>query len=297
MRLFRSNLAVNREDNEGHKPEMKLLSDEKPFGQRIERRPVETSGNNKNEELLRYREQIGNLIRRAESIAELRNILKSGENGPLRIYGAVIGEIADLENYYRINAESIIINDIITPKLEEKDPKARLFAQKWQTISDPLNLGIKEKVKALLRKEMVKDFETNNNSYAREAVSQIRTFEQLEHVVGQFKKIYLADSAKDRNKFYTGQEMNNLIKDAKKYINNFIEYRALLKSDDDTISYEINSALSIIPVDNIGIYGKTRQLMTQAVDRQKQSLSAPKENEGSLFKRLGKRVGGFFSKK
>jgi hypothetical protein len=263
---------------------------EQPDRKKEEKRPVE---------------DLKESISKVRSIPELIFILESVSDDT-DVYNNLAEQILELDRQLRENIDTIIINDIITPKLAEKDPAAKKFAESYLELYEPGDLRVKDKVKALMKEKLEARFKKGKESvaedgrrqiepgpqyYGRLAIEQLKSYDQLKYVAGQFKKVKLAGGGEN---YIDGNSLAGEIDESWHYLETMIEHQKLLTLDADSIKYEIESALATFPRDQIGIFEKTREIFQQRIDSLKPA-ETPKA-PGGVIQSIKSRFSGWFRK-
>lgn len=210
-------------------------------------------------------EQVKLEVLQAESIDDLLRLMTQYSVRRLPSYAQAADLIEKINNYYRVNSTSVIVGEMVSEKMEEKNEAARGFAELYQSLGDPYGFGIKEKVKELLKVEMKKDFESDSFAYAKKAIEQVASVSQLKRVVGYFNKLKAKDLNAQKDAYFTGQEINQGIDNALDYLNRLIQFQGLANKGEDVIKNEVSNALMTIPSDNFGIKDKCETLFMDFV--------------------------------
>jgi len=276
--------------------------DELPPLHRFEKEPVRTSENQdlsvpvapKKE--IKPNERLAERIRQVTSIENLVQLLMNDPVSKLHDYVDSSAQIEKLNDYYRVHADSVIAGEMVSEKMSEKNKAAQGFAEIFQSINDPYNFGLKEKVKELLKVEMKVDFQNDSLNYAKKALDQVSTIEQLKRVAGYFSRLKAKNLNTKEPEFYDGAKVNQGIDNAYDYLKNLIQYQDLANKDNSVIEAEVSAALMSVPEDDLGIYQKSRELLLNFVLAQKPKVS-PEQAQGNIVQRFGKRLSGFFSRK
>jgi hypothetical protein len=242
------------------------------------------------------RELVQDRLNSAKSLEEIYNILQANASNKLS-FGPVVSQIEDLDEYFKNNYQDVIVNDIVTPDLAEKAPKARLFAEKFQSIAEPPGLKLKPIVKKLLIERMQKEFVDHKEEYTAAAVAQVKTFKQLEYVLKQFSRLKVIEQGKSA--IFDRDDIKNILLPAieQAYLNikNSISRPDFKNIQQTKIDSDIEAAIKNIPQDTIGIKDKVSELLAKLIAENK-TASQPPAEEVKPAGGLWRRAKNFFSR-
>ena len=262
-------------------PEMIIPDDEKDG---LEEQPEVEEEQPEVEEETRV-EDLEVAIQSAETISEVCEALSKVEQiEGSRLYSTerVIDAIQDADKYLDDNLDQIIIYTIT----RQSDQVQEIFAQKVNLITEGRQVGLRSKVKELMKAKMNDRFQERSKEFGKEAVESVTSLETFYRVLNQFKQI------REGDKLYKKEQVIESIKKANRDLTRAVDIGTLSIDKPKEIDQEIRMFLEHenIPNDS-GIFNKAYELLRQKlIDKniEKFSSDSKTKRQGILRRIFGR---------
>lgn len=232
-------------------------------------------------------------IDESESIGELLEALNSsavikGSKQDIRT-AHVIGQVREIDNFLNEHLDKVITGTIIGAG--EFDHYRDELGKKLSKITRGGDLGIRQKVKELLKHKMEDRFLENRKVLVQSSIGRVKSFDELENIVKQFKGLNLEGEGGPR---YSKEQAMEVINLARSDFDLLLADKNFVSKSHEEIERNIDDAIRKVPKDS-GVRDKVKYLLMQKVkDAKLQEFSAQvQEPVGS---RIKKRLFGFFKR-
>jgi len=251
-------------------------------------------------------------IQGAFSINELSQILQavpSIQEGHRKIIGSDIAFLIERANEeLERNLDEIIIYTIT----KEKNQGRRQFGERFNQITQGGDLGIQDKVRALMKERMNERFQGGKREFMVNSVRSVKSLETLCDVIRQFTVVDdkvvrwerdPREAKKDNREIRSIEELVKLIKKADEYVEHLASQNGFSDQEPSDVYKQIGEVLDErwIPRDS-GISQKVQQLIFEKVkekyiDQASSGSQSSEDSEPGLIRRGLSRLRGLFSRR
>lgn len=232
---------------------------------------------------------IDDLIKKVSSVDKVEGVKEEGEYDS----AYVVKKITEFRDFLMENMESLQLS-VIT---ERKDGRNDELMRKLVYV--PLGLGLRQKVKDLMKEAWDKSFAEKRNEITEKAIAGAGSVKELNEIISKFKTIKEVDEVDSHEPSEVVDGINNVLQ----ILNKRVLADEWQTVEVEKIVTEIEKALSLQKIPKrYGIYDKAQQLLfteTSQLIKDKRladhssSLSQP-SSIGGWFK---KKLGGWFGQR